>query len=161
MECQVCGNCSGVWGLGSVGLGPAPSPAHPVPILCSVPCWVPQLCPAPKSLGALRVNNKAVPSSPCTGRRLRQGGWCQGSPCPSTAAQSRPSGEGVTAWYCPRARAGQGQLRQEVLMAQPFPWRPPCCPATTPATADVRRPTPVPVGVLGREPGQGQGWWLV
>lgn len=45
-------------------------------------------------------------------------------------------------------------------MAQPFPWRL-CCPATTLATADVRRPTPVPVGVLGRELGARPGWWLV
>ena len=71
-----------LWGLGSVGLGPAPSSAHPVPMLCSVPSWVSQLCPELKSLGALRVNNRAVPSSPCTGRRPSQGGWYQGSPCP-------------------------------------------------------------------------------
>lgn len=35
------------------------------------------------------------------------------------------------------------------------------CPATTLATADVRRPTPVPVGVLGRELGARPEWWLV
>ena len=70
-----------LWGLGSGGLGPAPGPTPPVPVLCSGPAWVPRLCPELKSLGALSVNSRAVPSSPCTGWRPSLDGWCQGSPC--------------------------------------------------------------------------------
>lgn len=77
-ECQVCGSCSGVWGLWDLAQHPAPPTRCPCSALCHLGSPNPEL----KSLGALRVNDRAVPSSPCTGRRPGQGGWYQGSPCP-------------------------------------------------------------------------------
>ena len=78
-DCQVCGSYSGVWGLWDSAQHPAP----PTQCLCSAPCHVGSpLCPELKSLGALRVNDRAVPFSLCAGRRPNQGGWCQGSPHP-------------------------------------------------------------------------------
>lgn len=134
-----------LWGLGSVGLGPAPSPAHPVPVLCSVPRWVPPLCPELKSPGG--VNNRAVPSSPCTGRRPSQGGWCRsvtsldGGALPGTVPKrGRDRGNCDRKYSRPRRSHGD-----------------PRCPATTLATADVRQPTSVPMGVLGRERGKARG----
>lgn len=61
---------------------------------------------------------------------------------------------------CPQERGGTGAT---VTGSAPGPAVPieTRLPNNTLATADVRRPTPVPVGVLGREPGQGQGWWLL
>lgn len=47
----------------------------------------------------MRVNNRAVPSSPGTGRRPSQSGWCQGSPCPRQCCSAMSlGGGGVTAW---------------------------------------------------------------
>lgn len=75
--------------LGSGGLGPAPSPTHPVPLLCSALPWVPQLRPELKSLGTLRVNNRAIPSSPCIGWRPTKVGGVRGASTPGSAAPLR------------------------------------------------------------------------
>lgn len=152
-ECQVCGSCSGVWGLWDLAQHPAPPTQCP----CSSPCLVGSPNPELKSLGALRVNDRAVPSSPCTGRRPSQGEWYQGSPCPRQCCSVLSLREGHRL-VLSLSKGGMGNYDRKCS----WPSRShgdPRCPATAPAT-DVRRPTPVPVGVLGREPGLGQGWWL-
>lgn len=110
--------------LGSGVCGTWPSTQLRPPSAHALPSWVSQLCPELKSLGALRVNNRAVPSSPCTGWRPSQGGWYQGSPCPRQCCSVMSLREGHR--LVPSlSKGGTGQLWQEVLMAQPFPWRPP------------------------------------
>ena len=159
-DCQVCGSYSGVWGLWDSAQHPAP----PTQCLCSAPCHVGSpLCPELKSLGALRVNDRAVPFSLCTGRRPNQGGWCQGSPHPRwrCSVMSLAGGGGRSPPGAVPKRGQDGGNCDRKCSRPSRSHRDPGCPATTPATADVRRPTPVPVGVLGREPGQGQGWWLL
>lgn len=70
----------------------------------------PPLCPELKSRGAVRVNDRATrPHLALAGGQARMDG-ARGVPARGGAAQSCPWGGGVTAWYCPPVRAGQGQL---------------------------------------------------
>lgn len=108
-DCQVCGSCSGV-----CGTQPSTQPRPPSACALLRAMLGPPLCPELKSLGALRVNDGAVPFSPGTGRKPSQGGWCQGSPhprwCCSVVSQAGGGCGAVIAWCCPQERAGWGQL---------------------------------------------------
>ena len=146
-----------LWGLGSVGLGPAPSPAHPVPVLCSVPRWVPPLCPELKSPGGLTTELSPPHLALAEGQARVSG--ARGVPTLGGAAQSHPW-RGAPPGTVPKRGRDRGNCDRKYSRPRRSHGDP-RCPATTLATADVRRPTSVPMGVLGREPGQGQGWWVV
>lgn len=69
-------------GSGVCGTRPSTQPCPPSARALLHAMLGPPFCPELKSLSALRVNDRADPFSPCTGRRPNQGGWCQGSPHP-------------------------------------------------------------------------------